>query len=246
MALEALLDEETIQRMRGKPFGINPNSRYNQKEFIAKAGELFGLDKGYRDLTENSGDHSALRLIGSIALGYMPGDKEENAQVLRDSYNAIEQAEALLNVGNKKMAKFVENNFREIVPNLSLEVTASFAVQYGLPKDLGKLRNARTSGNPEEVKRAYFEKIGSNPELMKGAASLDNSTIKYLMDLEYEIKERRFIIDNLTSPKSGFKREFDPTKAQQYISRVISQLDDKKKAGAYLTLGLGLYQQVAK
>ena len=246
MGLEDIVGKEILKEMKGKEFGINPNSRYSEKEFLTRAEELFTLDKSYRELSENSGNLNALKLIGGIALKYMPGNPSENAQIIRDPYVASEQAEVLLNAGKKKLAGFVGNNLPEIMKKLSPENVKSLIKLYTLPKEVRAIREILDEGDMTDIKRMYFEDIGYERVLIDGAAHLQDSQIREIMNRKYNIRATNFIEKNFTTKKGKKKSIFNVEKAREYVSETISKLDDKRRSEAYLSLGYHYYDQKAR
>jgi len=120
MALENLIGQEAHENIRGKPFGINPDSDYNREEFIKRAGDLFDVYDYYSKLRENINDVDALNDLIAIAVQYIPGNPKLNTVNLQENpHLVLEQGDALSSAGSTAMSKFVENNRSKILGKLS-------------------------------------------------------------------------------------------------------------------------------
>ncbi len=140
MALEQLIGGKEVKAISGKEFGIDPASRYDPKEFAKRVQEWAGLEQGYRKLRQNSGDMNALDQIISVAVPYMAGDPNENAQSLRTPHLASQQSEVLLEAGKERLGKYVENNVNIFLEGCSEDALKSIAVQ--LPDKGNKAKEA--------------------------------------------------------------------------------------------------------
>ncbi|MFH1711258.1 MAG: hypothetical protein ABH840_03025 [Nanoarchaeota archaeon] len=123
MALEDLIGQDELKSIVGKPFGISPDSKYDRKDFVTKASDLFDLEEYHGKLTKNSGDVSALNDTTGLLYSYIEGDdeykKEWIEQAKENPHLALSRSDKCLSVGYVNMAKFVENNRKSLLDKLS-------------------------------------------------------------------------------------------------------------------------------
>lgn len=119
LTLEELIGKQALDEIKGKPFGINSADKYDRKEFVKSASDLFDIEEYYSALRENSSNMDALNDLIGVAVDYMAGDKKANAALLQENpHAAIEEAEVLYSYGSIAMAKYIENNRREVLDKL--------------------------------------------------------------------------------------------------------------------------------
>ncbi len=254
MTLETLIGKDTLKSLRGRPFGIDPKIVYNSNseeiraEFVGKAGDLFDIEEYYATLRENSGDIGTINDLVGIAVNYMPGDKGENAAMLRDPHVALEQADVLLSAGYYNMARFVENNRDAIFDRLSADQL------YGL---FSKVPLYKT-GNQEHDNIADLRaKMMQIQEASKKGEDLGSAIQKELQELIGMIPEEqraflqnnsRAMISSLTNAvvngvQKSFKGLFrqqdktlDKNALREYLEDnyevVEDTLDDKNKSSS--------------
>jgi hypothetical protein len=123
--LEGMLDESEIKEIAGKPFGIDPKSDYDRKEFVFRAGEFFDLSEYYAQVSQNSGDIGALKDLVGKAADYIEGDDEYKkdwiSRATQNPHLAIARGDAMLGTGQISMAKYVEKNRDEFLNKLQVE-----------------------------------------------------------------------------------------------------------------------------
>lgn len=258
MGLESLIGSEGMKKIVGKPFGIDPFAKYDSKDFVKKAGELFRLEKHYSDIMKNSGDLNAINSLTEIALPYMPGSSGDNAQLLRDSLIASQQAEILLGVGNKKMVSYVGKNLKSLVKNLSQEGITAFAVGLGLrDKKYLVLSQALRMEDREAmvnlVRDNFLERNKDYKGLVELAKTWGPETWIGYASYGYGRMQKEFTRKNLyssaTAEKSGKKyteSKYDSSKASKYLIKTIAGLKGEEKNRVLLELSKIIYQSTAR
>jgi len=125
MTLEQKLGEQEVNKLKGRPFGIDssikydPNSNSIREEFVKKASDLFDVEDYCQMLEKNINDLGALNDLTGIALKYMPGDKDKNVEILREPRNALKWGKKMQDYGQPDMARFIENNRDEILKKMN-------------------------------------------------------------------------------------------------------------------------------
>lgn len=117
MPLEQAIGPNEFNSILGKPFGIDPSLVYehnenspSRAEFVGKAGSLFDLRDYYKAVGENSNDVGAWDDLKGLIHRYMSGDKNRNAQILKNPNNAALIAKRLIDGAYVNMARFIEHN----------------------------------------------------------------------------------------------------------------------------------------
>lgn len=125
MTLEQKLGEEAVDKLKGRPFCIDPSIKYDpnsdsiREEFVKKASDLFDVEDYCQMLEKNINDLGALNDLTGIALEYMPGDKDKNVEILREPRNALKWGKKMQDYGQPDMARFIENNRDEILKKMN-------------------------------------------------------------------------------------------------------------------------------
>lgn len=246
MTLEQILGSEAVNEIKGRAFGIDPNSSYDPKEFAKSADDLFAIDNYYRKLNQHSDDMNALKGIMSIALKYMPGDKEKNIEILRYPYIASEQARLLLDFGYRKMAGFAENNLNEMLNALPKEKLEELAMDSNIPDEdkkylqlMGYIQ-AKDIESAKKMLAGEYKDEANKAKVMNFDGKRAEAYLKdYLIYLQDEFKQNRLCHAFKLESKDG-KEEisyvFDAKKAQDYVKGKISKLKPEKRIPAYMQL----------
>jgi hypothetical protein len=170
-------------------FFIDPDSEYDRKVFVKKAGKLFDLEGYSQRLSERTGDFDALKdltsLLGEFIYGY-----DQIADRFNDPHFALSVADNFLSRGYLSMARFVENNRDEFLDKLSADQLLSIFTNLPLYK----------SGDPSHDRaidlRAKVTTIG---KVKDGEVDLDKL-------LEKELK--RVVEDTDPRYKSVIRRHY--------------------------------------
>ena len=257
MALEALFQQDAFRKLTGKEFGIDPNSKYNSKEFAKRAEELLILNSSYAALSKNTGDASAAKTIANVALPYIAG--ADGAQMLRDPRTALDQGEALLDVGRKKIVKYTERNIDRIAASLPEDKMIGLAV--AIPdKDraYSTYVAAVQSKNAEAIRSLYLELFGKdrkgNPDdlFQRYAATATEDQLYKFAQKEISKMQARLIQKHLSSRMKVVGRggqeviKYDSRKAQRYLTKAIEKLKGEQKEAILIRMGTLIAQQPAE
>jgi len=245
MALENLIGSKAVQQIAGRPFGINPNSRYSEEEFLERAGDLFSVDAYLRKIAQNGNDITALTGLAGIATKYMAGDPEENAKILKDPFVAVKQARALFSAGYKNIAGYTERNLGSILNELPEKVlieTASILPEKG--KKYAQIAQYMQVGDIKAARKLYSE-VFETKAWKKFILECPNSKlIEHCMGLYVENKKKQFIDKNLSIyVKNGKEKVYAPNlnRAREYLSKTIAGYGVKEKQAIYMGIATALY-----
>jgi hypothetical protein len=245
MALEDLIGEQTVREIAGTSFGINPSSKYSEKEFLVRAEDLFNVNAYHRKIAKNGNDISALSGLAGIAVKYMPGDKGENARLLKDPFTAVKQAKVLLDSGYKNMADYVKRNINSLLkelPEKTLIETAAILPEKG--KKYAQIAQYMQVGDIKAARKVYSE-VFATEAWKKFILECPNSKlIQHCMSLYVDHKKKQFINKNLSiHVKSGKNRVYvpNPNRAREYVLRTMAGYGAKERNAAYLGLATALY-----
>lgn len=250
MTLEDLIGQEGIAEIAGKPFGINPNSKYSEKEFLEAAKDLYPLEPLREQLTQNSGNLEVLEQLVRIELNYVPGDKARNVEILRNPRIAIGQATELLKVGNKRMVDYVARNIEQILKNISDGQIIKLAISQ--PKNariyLG-VEAAIAEGKIDQAK-AIFSELFDDAVWKSYVARFNEMDVHRYLGIYVQKAKNRVILENFgekEKTEDGKEKIIpDYAKARAYLQRIVSGLKSGERDQVYLEIGRRLYAEKAK
>lgn len=124
MALEEKVKDAEFA---GKPFGIDPTHSYDRKEFVSVMEARKDIKEAYEKLDKSKFmDTGALMDLAAYSSAYHPGEADPNARFQelwtawsRNPVVAMDYAKnALLDPGEDRLAKYVENNRPKMLDEL--------------------------------------------------------------------------------------------------------------------------------
>jgi len=245
MALEQLLGREAVKKIAGRDFGISPNSRYSEKEFLESAGDLFNVDAYLRKIAHNGNDITALTGLAGIATKYMPGDKEENVKILKDPLVAVKQAKVLLNSGYKSMADYASRNLSSLLNEMPEKILVEVAAI--LPdknKPYTQIAQYMQAGDMKSARKAYAETFRDKAWKKFILECPDERIIQSRMKMYVDYKKSEFIDAHLSTQVKGSRENAykpDLSKAKKYISQTIARYGEKEKISSYMGIATAVY-----
>ena len=245
MALEQLLGEQAVKEIKGREFGINPNSRYSEKEFLERAEDLLRVDASYSKIIQNGGDIAALIELAGIATKYMPGDKGENMKILKDPIAAVKQARLLLDSGYKNMADYTARNLDSFLREMPEEVLIeTAAILPDKNKLYAQIAQYMQVGDMKSARKVYAETF-EGEDWKKFIITCPNAEfIQHQMKIDVDYMKRKFINRNLSiQVKDNKEQTYKPdlNKAREYIARTIAGYSDKERQIVYRSIAMALY-----
>lgn len=153
MGLEDLLGKEGAKKIKPKPFGINPNSKYDRKEFCKKFKKLQKLEGYFSKFVQNPNDLNNFNDLAGICLEFMVGSDEQKISQLENPHMAYSQADALLNEGYSDMADYIHHNKDEVLNELSAKQLYQVFANPNVPlfktgnKEYDRIKNLRDKIN---------------------------------------------------------------------------------------------------
>jgi len=245
MGLENLVGEGALNEIKGREFGIDPNSRYSEKAFLERAEDLFRVDIYHKKIMKNSTDMEALNELARIALKYMPGDKEENLKLLKDPSVAEKQAKVLLNSGYKNMVSYAARNLVSLLNEMSEEsLIETAAILPDKNKPYAQIVQYMQVGDMKKARKIYAETFGNAAWKNFILECPSEELIQNKMAEYISSKQKEFIDQNLSiRVENGKESIYKPNlnKVREYITKTIAKYGDKEKQVAYMGIATALY-----
>ncbi len=247
MELEQLVGSEAFDEIRGRSFGIDPDSRYSEKEFLERAEDLFSLNACHSKIidSKNGGDIGALRGLAEIALKYMPGYKAKNMEILQNPFAALKQAEVLLERGYKNMAGYAARNLDRLLTAMDEKTLVEIAAMLpGKGKEYVQINKYMRRGDMKAARKIYAE-IFEDEKAKKDILEPRNAElIKHYMEDYVDNGKKYFMNQNLSiQVQDGKETVYRPDigRVKKYITSAIAKCEDKDKSAVYNDIATALY-----
>ena len=115
MSLETLIGQEgiddikdTVDKVEGKEFIINPDQGYDRNTFVDKANKLFDLQEHYSKLVKNVHDRQALEDVIDDLRDILPFSNGGNP--FENPHHVVNEARRILAKSEYNMVAYVEHN----------------------------------------------------------------------------------------------------------------------------------------
>lgn len=252
--LEKMVEKEASGAKKSKmdDFGINPKLKYDSKYFMEKADNLFRLQQDYQSLVKNAGDLSALKSLSAIILDYMPGDRNQKEQIIRDPMAVSEYAEVLLNIGVKKMIQYVENNFKLMIAKLPKDKLSEMAwVLSGKAKKEAEYHAAIKEKDLDHLRQDLVADVSNKYSDFKNKLEkcLNNDDVFTMYWAQETMKTMRSKFYNQFEVKGGKDKKItkiDENKAIKYLTDLPQTKKEKERPSWYLNAAQFMYAITAQ
>lgn len=244
--LEQILGKKDAGEIFGKPFGINPDSRYDKKTLLEKAGELFAVEQCYGEIGKNGSNTAAVNQLIKIALKYMPGDKAKDAEILRNSYHAFTASGILLKTGQEKMAEFARTNQKYIFDAIPKKDLSDMAID--MPDEDKKYLDVAIPLEREDFNsaRKAFADLYQNKVWKNWVERMEKDHAETYMKLYAGSQREIFANENLkdeVTEKGKKTYKLNSEKVRSYLAKTLAKYDEQDRAKFYLDLIKVVYAQ---